>query len=170
MSVPKLSFHKSTSRFYVWQDGKRVYLGRGDDPAKPSMEVVAKYREAVRRILGDEPAKPEMVPETLTVAELAAQFLEWPKNEYRMSHQGQTLMYCLKPLVEIAGLTPIQAFGPRKLIEVQGLLAETAGHGGARWTIGQGFQKPGLSDGPSDRKDFDLPTRNLMEARFKKLN
>jgi len=123
VSIPKLSFNKSTSRFYVWQDGKRVYLGRGEDPAKPSMQVIASYREAVRRILGDEPAKPEMVPETMTVAELAAQYLEWAKSEYRMSNQAKTLKFILRPLVEVAGLVPIQSFGPRKLIEVQGLLA-----------------------------------------------
>ena len=46
-------------------------------------------------------------------------------------------------------------------------LGEIVGHEGARWVIGQGFQKPGLSDGPSDRKEVELPTRNLMEARFK---
>lgn len=46
-------------------------------------------------------------------------------------------------------------------------LDATVGHVGARWTIGQGFQKPGASDGSTDRKNVDLPTRNLMEARFK---
>lgn len=46
-------------------------------------------------------------------------------------------------------------------------LGEIVGHDGAQWTIGQGFQKPGASDGPSDRKEITLPTNNLMEARFK---
>jgi hypothetical protein len=46
-------------------------------------------------------------------------------------------------------------------------LADIVGHGGARWVVGQGFQKPGPSDGPSDRKEIGLPTRNLMEARFR---
>lgn len=46
-------------------------------------------------------------------------------------------------------------------------LADIFGHDGARWVVGQGFQKPGASDGPSDRKEIELPTRNLMEARFK---
>src|SRR5262249_50924916 len=46
-------------------------------------------------------------------------------------------------------------------------LADVVGHESARWVVGQGFQKPGPSDGPSDRKEIELPTRNLMEARFK---
>jgi len=46
-------------------------------------------------------------------------------------------------------------------------LGEIVGHNSARWLIGQGFQKPGPSDGPSDRKEVELPTKNLMEARFK---
>jgi len=46
-------------------------------------------------------------------------------------------------------------------------LGEIVGHDDARWIIGQGFQKPGPSDGPSDRKAIELPTTNLMEARSK---
>lgn len=48
-------------------------------------------------------------------------------------------------------------------------LADIVGHSGddhqPRWIIGQGFQQPGPSDPPEDRKTLNLPTRNLIEAR-----
>lgn len=44
-------------------------------------------------------------------------------------------------------------------------LEDVVGHGSVRWIIGQGFQEPGPSDGPKDRKQLSLPTRNLVEAR-----
>ncbi len=44
-------------------------------------------------------------------------------------------------------------------------LSEVAGHGTSRWLIGQGFQEPGPSDSPEDRKSVTLPTSNLIEAR-----
>lgn len=118
MSIPKLSFHRSSSRFYVWQDGKRVYLGRGEDPDKPSMEVVAKYREAVRRILGNEPAKPELVPETMTVAELAAQHMDYARTAYCGS-ELRGIECSLRHLVNCCGMTDVNKFGPRKLAEYQ---------------------------------------------------
>jgi len=118
MSIPKLSFHRASSRFYVWQDGKRVYLGRGTNPDKPPMEVMAQYREAVRRILGDEPAKPEMVPDSMTVVELAAQYLNHVKKVY-----GDGEVRCLEPpikhFVSACGMVEAIKFGPRKLAEFQ---------------------------------------------------
>ena len=46
-------------------------------------------------------------------------------------------------------------------------LGKIVGHNGARWQIAQGFQEPGPSDGPDDRKSITLPTRNLIKARGK---
>lgn len=44
-------------------------------------------------------------------------------------------------------------------------LDEIVGHGKpARWFVAQGFKEPGPSDGPNDRKQVTLPTRNLIEA------
>ncbi len=43
-------------------------------------------------------------------------------------------------------------------------LSALAGRRATRWTVGQGFQKPGPSDGPDDRKSVTMPTRTIVEA------
>ena len=118
MEIPKLSFHRASSRFYVWQDGKRVYLGRGTNPSKPPMEVMAQYKEAVRRILGDEPAKPDMLPDSMTVVELAAQYLDHASTIYR-GGELRGIEAALKHLVDACGTAEVLKFGPRKLAEFQ---------------------------------------------------
>lgn len=120
MSVPNLCLHKASKRFFIWAGGKRVYFkGRGDNLAKPPAEVLAQYREALRHVLNDEPVKPDLVPETMTVAELASEFLRYAETEYRFSQQASTFKNILRPLVREYGLVPAAAFGPRKLIGLQ---------------------------------------------------
>lgn len=114
MSIPKLSFHRPTSRFYVWQNGKRIYLGRGTNPDKPSLEILARYQEAVRCILSDEPAKPDTVPETLTIVELTAQYFDYAKTIHQTG-ELRGIKSALNHFVRCCGLVEAAKFGPLKL-------------------------------------------------------
>lgn len=123
MSVPKLSYHKATRRFFIWANRKRVYLGRGADPAKPSLEIEAAYREALCRVLGDESPRPDLVPETLTIAELAAQYLEHAQRVYGPG-ELRAIGPPLKHLARCCGVVEALKFGPRKLADFQQYLVD----------------------------------------------
>lgn len=120
MKKPSLCHHKSTGRFYLWVAGKRVYLkGRGDDPRNPPLEVLAQYREA---LMGQKDWGAEADPDQMRVVELAAEFLDYAKKEYRFSQQVVTFRGILRPLVREFGMIPVHLFGPRKLVEYQAVL------------------------------------------------
>jgi integrase len=58
----------------------------------------------------------------MRVVELAKEFLDHAKSEYRFSQQVVTFRGILRPLVREFGMMPISQFGPRRLCEFQSVL------------------------------------------------
>ena len=130
MQVPNIRFHRHSSRFFIQVAGKRLYLGRGHDPANPPAEVRKKYAEAVGRIArGVRPRADVGIPDPmvvvpLSVAELVQRYLAWAEARYKRSQQAEVLAWALRPLVLAYGAMPAKEFGPRLLQEFQKTLAK----------------------------------------------
>ncbi len=128
MRLPKLLYHRSSSRFYFNHGAERHYVGAGEDPALPPLAVRRKYSEALARIARGQPpfANPlaaAEAPLVLSVAELADQFLRWAESRYTQSDQPKVILWAMRPLVKGFGRLPASEFGPRRLQEHQEGLA-----------------------------------------------
>lgn len=127
--VPKLSFHKASSRACVYHQGKTHYLGPWPEyPARPRPEIQEAYHALVGKILlGADPSAKAKQPDylCLSVKELKDRFIDWARGRYKSSSQAQTLDYCLRKLVEYFGAEASTAFGPKRLRDFQQLLAKT---------------------------------------------
>ena len=89
--IPKLCFHKSSLRFYIWIDGRRVYLGKGQSASKTPGIIQRKYKRAIAKWAVDEPVTPQILPEDLTILELVDSFLDWADKEYPKSNEADCL-------------------------------------------------------------------------------
>ena len=123
--VPKLSFHKASGKACVYLQSKTFYLGFSPEhPNRPSAEVQKPYREAVGKVLlGGSPQVANPDYSVFTVAELVAQFLTWAEDRYQGS-QAKTLAFSLRPVLALFANQPAASFGPKRLQEVQRLLAK----------------------------------------------
>jgi len=122
--LPKLQYHKATMRFLVQIKGRKHYLGYGDNPKKPPLDVTSNYNEAVRKLLGGEPVSIEETLEKLTVVELVVKHQEWAAKRYLRSNEADCFRHAAKHLVARFGRTPAEAFGPRRLAELRTYLEE----------------------------------------------
>ena len=117
--LPKLQYHKATKRFLVQIKGKKHYLGYGDNPKKPPLDVTSHYNEAVRKLLGGEPVSIAESLEKLTVVELVVRHQEWATKRYLRSNEADCFRHAAQHLVKMFGRTPAEAFGPRRLAELR---------------------------------------------------
>lgn len=112
--TPKLRRHKPSGRAYVSLDGRRVYLGRWDGSGPEPAAV-----EAYGRLIAERAAHGTVpADDDLTVAELAAAFMEWARTYYSHSEAER----CRKALADTAaiyGSLSVNAFGPRALAAVR---------------------------------------------------
>ena len=124
--VPKLSFHKASGKACVYLQGKTYYLGFWPEhPNRPSAEVQKHYREAVGKVLlggSPEAAKPDY--SVFTVAELVAQFITWAEGRYDSPSEAKRMALALRPVLALYADQPAASFGPKRLQEVQQLLAK----------------------------------------------
>ena len=117
--LPKLQFHKASRRFLVQIKGKKHYLGNGDNPKKPPLDVTSNYNEIIRRLLGGEPITVAESFGTLTVVELVVRHQEWAAARYMRSNEGDNFRHAAKHLVAKFGRIPVEEFGPRRLSELR---------------------------------------------------
>ena len=122
--VPKLCFHKSSLRFYIWIDGRRVYLGKGKSADKIPSAVHRKYKRAIAKWAVEEPVTPEILPDDLTILELVDSFLDWAEKEYPESNEADCLELSTRTLCNLFGETAANKFGPLKLIAYQQALVD----------------------------------------------
>ncbi len=129
-SIPSLVHHKPSNRARVRIDGRDHWLGRwGSDEARLAYDrVIAEYlangrvqstQVAPRAPDKEEPGIEEVIPEALTVAELAAAYLEHCRIYYR-TPDGRTTSTYGNALQAVRVLRPFDdtaaaSFGPRKL-------------------------------------------------------
>ena len=120
-----IRFHKPSCRAYLWDGKRRVYLGAWpENPLQPSKEVREAFRAAVARLtLGMTEQITAISICSLTVAELVDQFLKWAEGRYQGS-QAKTLAFSLRPVLALCANQPAASFGPKRLQEVQRLLAK----------------------------------------------
>ena len=122
--IPKLCFHKSTQRFYIWVDGKRVYLGKGESASKVPDPIQRIYKRAIAKWAVDEPVMPQILPEDLTILELVDSFLDWADKEYPKSNEADCLELSTRTLCNLFGETAANKFGPMKLGAYQQALVD----------------------------------------------
>ena len=120
-----IRFHKPSCRAYLWDGKRRIYLGAWpENPLPPSKEVREAFRSAVAKLAlgGLDDASPISIC-ALTVAELVDQFLKWAEGRYQ-GPQAKTLAHALRPVLALYAGQPAASFGPKRLQEVQKLLAK----------------------------------------------
>lgn len=117
-NLPQIRFHKTTSQAYVRLDGKMVYLGKataGNVPAK----VKDRYDEVVRCWLTSKP----LDGMSLMIDELAIRYLEHACQHYRknglQTSEVTSIRSALRMLIQVAGKSRVDKFGPLKLQEVR---------------------------------------------------
>lgn len=123
MRLPKLRRQKLRNRAFVEYDGKRIYLGRwGDTTTK------ANYRAFINEITAPVPQVKEDDPPP-TVADLALFFLKARANYYVKDGRqtGQLARYkaALEFPLKLYPSTPVDDFGPRKLIVCRNAMEES---------------------------------------------
>lgn len=128
LKIPKLCLHKASGRAYAKRNGKRVYFGKyGTD------EAVEAYNRFVADIVrGDEQPIEEILDRSeLSVAELAAAYLQWSegyyvKNGKPTSQQGIVRMV-IRSLLACHRTTDVKDFTPLVLRSIQTRLVNEGG-------------------------------------------
>lgn len=122
--APSYLLHKATGQARVRIDGRDIYLGRHGTPESRDRydEVVAEWYSRQGNV----------DPVTLRIDDLAIQFVAWADGYYLKpdgtpTGEADSLRHAIRPVVERFGRLRAREFGPLKLKEVQGLLAES-GH------------------------------------------
>ena len=121
-----IRFHKPSCRAYLWDGKRRIYLGAWpENPLPPSREVREAFRAAVARLAlgGTEDASPTSIC-AMTVAELVAQFIQWAEVRYDSPSEAKRMALALRPVLSLYADQPAASFGPKRLQEVQKLLAK----------------------------------------------
>ena len=123
MRLPKLRRQKLRNRAFVEYGGKRIYLGRWGDPT-----TKANYRAFINEITAPVPQVKEDDPPP-TVADLALFFLKARANYYVKDGRqtGQLARYkaALEFPLKLYPSTPVDDFGPRKLIVCRNAMEES---------------------------------------------
>ena len=123
---PKLRFHKHSNRAYVELSGKRVYLGKWDDPQRDQkyhMTLAAWERNGrVYPII--EPAPAPSAVDDLVVVEICAAYLEYAESYYvhkdgTPTGQQDRVRAALKGVQDLYADVPAAKFGPTKLNAVR---------------------------------------------------
>ena len=88
--------HGKPGRFYVRLGDKRRYLGYGNDPKHPPVEVALKYAEAVTQWKkAEHKLHPTHVKTGISVEELAVKYLEWFSAQ---GHRKETIGHCQRAM------------------------------------------------------------------------
>jgi integrase len=120
MRLPKYRRH-SSNRGFVEHGGKRHYLpGPWNSP-----ESIDGYKAFIRDVCGGMVAGGPVAAPPSTVAVVVTRFLEWAEVYYpdpRGTYQN--LLTATKPLLAIYGNLAPAEFGPKKLKELQQILAD----------------------------------------------
>lgn len=117
---PAYRLHKVTGRARVRYQGKDHYF-----PGKfGSPESRQAYARFLAGLASGEPGEQSTpTPSLLTISELVLRFDEHAESYYRKNGkptgEHETIMYALKPLEELYGLTLAVEFGPKRLKLVQ---------------------------------------------------
>ncbi len=124
--VPKLCLHRASGRAYSKQKGRRIYFGKYGTPQAEE----AYRRWAAGLLLGEPQLSIELAQQDLsklTMAELAAAYLEWAEGYYRKNgsptSQISKIQRHLKALLQCHRTTFVEDFGPNTLRRVQDRLA-----------------------------------------------
>lgn len=122
MHIPKLCRQKLRNLAFVRDGKKRVYLGKWGDPA-----TEAKYRAYINEIT--RPGGRVIKEESKTIADLALAFLSAHESYYvkngKQTGQLQRFRASLEYPLKLYPTTPVDEFGPRKLLTVRNAMEES---------------------------------------------
>jgi len=107
---PKISHHRWSGRAYITYQGKRTYLGSWDGKYPIPKEIQSEYKRVVAALFSGQ-AEVDPVPRELTVAELAAQFLDVEASKLERSDRDRAAR-AAADLVRLAGRIEAKKLGP----------------------------------------------------------
>ena len=113
-------------RLYVRLGEKKQYLGYGDDPEHPPVEVALKYGEAVKQWQknGCKPI-PTLVKTGITCEVLAIKYMKWAEVEYRDSKsQYYHCRVAAQLLIDYCGDKSVDSITKHTIIALQEQLVE----------------------------------------------
>ena len=132
--TPKLCLqagkNERPGRFYVRLGDKRHYLGYGDDPKHPPVEVALKYAEAVTQWKKNKyRLHPTHVKTGISVEELAVKYLKWSSEQ---GYSKDTIEHCkqaMQFLIDHCGNLSTADFTRHTLKSLQEKLVTDGVHG-----------------------------------------
>ncbi len=121
---PKLS--RSGKYAYVYFNGDRLPMGKwGDDPKKPSEEAKKNHRQFIAEWAKNAQASTIRPGAQITVDELFAAYLDYAKTNIDPCDYRHHRIIA-QEILDVYSGTPVENFGPKALLAVQGRL-ETSG-------------------------------------------
>lgn len=122
MHIPKLCRHKSKNLAFVIDGKKRIYLGKWGDPV-----TEANYRAYINEIT--RPGGRVIREDPNTVSDLALAFMKARQRYYvkngRQTGQLARFKAALEYPLKLYPTTPLEEFGPRKLLAVRNAMEES---------------------------------------------
>lgn len=121
---PKLS--RCGKYAYVYFNGSRLPMGKwGDDPKKPSEEAKKNHRQFIAEWAKNAQTSTIRPGSQVLIDELTAAYLDYAKENIDPSDYRHHKII-VGELLELYSGTPVEEFGPKALIALQGRL-ETSG-------------------------------------------